>query len=169
MFILRSAVLFAAAATVHSVGPVSFEPKPRTVLTGRDPQLAVRASGAISLMKVESGNLLLQTSFDGTDSFEAPVRINDVDGEVVSHGENSPQMSVRTRSEFYALWQARRPGQGDASALRFARSTRDLKAGLWKRPARSGFGCTRRPSVGLLAVGPAGAGDARSTLDDDSP
>jgi hypothetical protein len=83
--------------------------------------LAVRASGALSLLKVDKSNLLLQTSFDGGDSFEHAVRVNDIDGEVSSHGESSPQLQVRTRSEFYVLWQTRRAG-GEGSALRFARS-----------------------------------------------
>lgn len=122
MSIIRTAILLAATSAVHTQGPVSFEPKPRAVATGRDPQLAVRASGAISLLKVHGGNLWLQTSFDGTDSFEPGVRVNDVAGEVASHAESSPQLSVRSRSEMYTLWQARRAGQADAAALRFARS-----------------------------------------------
>lgn len=98
-----------------------FEIKPRIVAKGRDPMLAVRASGAISLMKVDQGDLWVQTSFDGGDSFEPGVRVNDTPGEVSSHGESSPQMQVRTRSEFYCLWQTRR-GDGEGSVLRFARS-----------------------------------------------
>lgn len=101
--------------------PVMFEPRPRVVLEGRDPMISVRASGALSLMKVDKGDLWLHTSFDGGDSFEPPVRVNHIAGEVSSHGESSPQMQVRTRSEFYALWQTRK-GSGDGSALRFARS-----------------------------------------------
>jgi hypothetical protein len=81
--------------------------------------LSVRASGAVSLLKVDKSNLWLHTSFDGGDSFEPPVRVNDIEGEVSSHGESSPQMQVRTRSEFYTLWQTRR---GGGSLLRFARS-----------------------------------------------
>lgn len=77
--------------------------------------LAVRASGALSLLKVDKGDLWLQTSFDSGDSFEAGVRVNDVEGEVRSHAESSPQLQVRTMSEFYALWQ-------NESSLRFARS-----------------------------------------------
>ncbi len=98
-----------------------FEAKPRVITAGRDPMISVRASGAVSLMKVDKGNLYLQTSFDGGDSFEEPVRVNDIAGEVSSHHESSPQMQVRTRSEFYTLWQTRR-GEGEGSALRFARS-----------------------------------------------
>lgn len=98
-----------------------FESAPRIVAQGRDPMLAVRASGAVSLMKVDKGDLWVQTSFDGGDSFEPGVRVNDRPGEVSSHGESSPQMQVRTRSEFYCLWQTRR-GDGEGSVLRFARS-----------------------------------------------
>ncbi|MBL8291017.1 MAG: hypothetical protein JNN08_04230, partial [Bryobacterales bacterium] len=99
--------------------PVQFEPHPRIVAEGRDPVISVRASGALSLMKVLKGDLWVQTSFDGGDSFEPAVRVNDVAGEVSSHGESSPQMQIRTRSEFYTLWQTRR---GEGSVLRFARS-----------------------------------------------
>ena len=85
--------------------------------------LAVRASGALSLLKVENKDLWLQTSFDAGDSFEERIRVNDVPGEVSSHHESSPQMVVRTRSEFYVVWQTRRADTGDGgSALRFAKS-----------------------------------------------
>ena len=116
------AVLCLAAAALTAQTYVSFEPKPRTVVEGRDPELAVRASGAISLLKVDKGNLWMQPSFDGMDSFEPGVRVNDIEGEVVSHGENSPILNMRSRSEIYVLWQARRPGHADGSALRFSRS-----------------------------------------------
>jgi hypothetical protein len=101
--------------------PGMFETHPRIVAEGRDPVLAVRASGALSLLKVDKGDLWVQTSFDGGDGFEHGVRVNDIAGEVSSHAESSPQMQVRTRSEFYCLWQTRR-GQSDGSVLRFARS-----------------------------------------------
>jgi hypothetical protein len=110
------ALAIAWSATQPSV---QFEPRPRIVTEGRDPVISVRASGALSLMKVLKGDLWVQTSFDGGDSFEPAVRVNDVPGEVSSHGESSPQMQIRTRSEFYTLWQTRR---GEGSVLRFARS-----------------------------------------------
>lgn len=109
------AIGLAAAQTVQ------FEPHPRLVADGRDPIVSVRASGAISLLKVDKGDLWVQTSFDGGDSFEQGVRVNDVAGEVSSHAESSPQMQIRTRSEFYCLWQTRRGG-GEGATLRFARS-----------------------------------------------
>lgn len=115
--------VFIAAIGISAVSsPVTFETRPHMVSQGRDPMLSVRASGAISLAKVLKGDLWVQTSLDGGDQFEAGVRVNDVAGEVSSHPESSPQMQVRTRSEFYCLWQTRRGGD-EGSALRFARST----------------------------------------------
>jgi hypothetical protein len=120
---LKFIVLGAVVALFAAQPPVIFESKARIVTSGRDPMIAVRASGALSLMKVEKGDVWLQTTFDGGDSFEPPVRINDVAGEVSSHAESSPQLYVRTMHEFYCLWQARRPGQQhEGSALRFSRS-----------------------------------------------
>lgn len=118
---LVSLLVAGALVIWAAVGPRIFENKPRTVATGRDPMLYVRASGAVSLLKVEGANLWLQTSLDGADSFEEPVRVNDLDGEVSSHPEASPQLQVKSRSEFYTLWQTRK-GTGDGSRLRFARS-----------------------------------------------
>ncbi|MDZ4803066.1 MAG: sialidase family protein [Bryobacteraceae bacterium] len=117
---MRVLLLAAAWAAVAPQGVV-FEPKPRLVSPGREPVIAVRASGALSLLEVEGKDLFLKTSFDAGDSFETKVRVNDVPGEVAAHHESSPRMSVRSRSEFYILWQTRR--DGEASALRFARST----------------------------------------------
>jgi hypothetical protein len=116
---MRSVCLLLALAAIPQQ-PVSFEAQPRAISTGRDPVVAVRASGALSLLKVHDKDLWLETSFDGGDSFAEPVRVNDVPGEVSSHSESSPRMALRTRSEFYVLWQSRRPGGG--SVLRFARS-----------------------------------------------
>jgi hypothetical protein len=123
---MRGSILsFIVGATAVGLWAASsagiFESRPRIVAEGRDPMLAVRASGAISLMRVDQGDLWVQTSFDGGDSFEPAVRVNDTPGEVSSHGESSPQMQVRTRSEFYCLWQTRR-GDGEGSVLKLARS-----------------------------------------------
>ncbi len=121
-------VLLCPAAAAMAFGlwaassPGIFESRPRVVAEGRDPMLSVRASGALSLMKFDKGDLWVQTSFNGGDTFEPGVRVNDVPGEVSSHGESSPQMQVRTRGEFYCLWQSRR-GEREGSILRFARST----------------------------------------------
>jgi hypothetical protein len=99
--------------------PVVFEPQPRRVVAGRDPQIAVRASGELFLTKTQGGNLWLHTSHDGGDSFDQGVRVNDVEGEVASHAEASPLMTVRTMREFYVAWQA---DAGGVNKLRLARS-----------------------------------------------
>jgi hypothetical protein len=105
--------LFAADASIV------FEPEPRRVVSGRDPQIAVRASGELFLLKVEDRQLWLHTSFDGGDSFEAPVRINPEGMPVSSHGESQPQLRVRSMREFYVLWQSEVEG---VSKLFLARS-----------------------------------------------
>ena len=120
--IAGASVIATAIGLCAVSGPATFESRPRIVADGRDPVLSVRASGAISLLKVNKGDLWVQTSFDGGDTFEPGVRVNDIPGEVSSHAESSPQMQIRTRSEFYCLWQTRR-GDDEGSALRFARST----------------------------------------------
>lgn len=114
--------LFAVAAALAVATPagVVFESKPRLVSTGREPVIAVRASGALSLLEVEGKDLYLKTSLDAGDSFESKVRVNDVPAEVSAHHESSPRMAIRSRSEFYVVWQTRRGDDG--SALRFARS-----------------------------------------------
>ena len=82
---LRSVLLgslFAAFGAVHVLAAdasIVFEPEPRKVVSGRDPQIAVRASRELFLLKVEGKNLWLHASFDGGDSFEEPVRVNGVD------------------------------------------------------------------------------------------
>jgi hypothetical protein len=108
-----------ALAPAADSAPVVFEPQPRPVVSGRDPQIGVRASGQLFLTKVEDGNLWLHTSHDGGDSFDEGVRINDVEREVSSQGEASPLLNVRSMHEFYALWQTRVEG---TTKLRFARS-----------------------------------------------
>jgi len=119
--LMKTVLVYGTATLMAAEMPVVFETKTRVVAKGRDPMVAVRASGALSLMKVHKGDLWVHTSFDGGDSFEPPVRVNDIAGEVSTHGESSPQMQVRSRGEFYCLWQTRR-GDGDVSALRLARS-----------------------------------------------
>src|SRR5712691_4495354 len=99
--LLKFIVLGAVVALFAAQAPVIFESKARIITSGRDPVIAVRASGALSLMKVANGDAWLQTSFDGGDSFEPSVRINDVAGEVSSHAESSPQLHVRSMHEFY--------------------------------------------------------------------
>lgn len=110
-----------ASLVAASSSPALFEARPRVVAEGAYPQVAVRASGTISLLSVSRGDLWYRSSNDGGDSFETAVRVNETPGEVAAHAENSPQLVLRSRSELYCLWQARR--EGASPVLRFARST----------------------------------------------
>lgn len=114
---LAGVALFAAPP-----GPVQFESKPRAVSLGSYPQFGMRVSGAISLLKVEDGDVWYLTSSDGGDSFPERVRVNQVRHEVQAHSENNPILVERRMSELYVLWQARKAGAEEASVLRLARS-----------------------------------------------
>jgi hypothetical protein len=98
----------------------TFEPTGRVLGKGSYPQLGVRASGDLFLLRIKDRNLWLQTSSDGGDSFDEGLRVND-GGEVASHAENTPLMVVRSMREFYVLWTAE--DGHDHSSLRLAAST----------------------------------------------
>jgi hypothetical protein len=98
----------------------TFEPTGRVLVKGSYPQLGVRASGDLFLLRLKDRNLWLQTSSDGGDSFDEGVRVNDSE-EVASHAENTPLMIVRSMREFYVLWTAE--DGHDHSSLRLATST----------------------------------------------
>jgi hypothetical protein len=82
----------------------------------------VRATGDISLLTVEGGDLWYLSSPDGGDSFPARVRVNEAPHEVVAHGENIPSLVLRSMRELYVVWQGRNANH-EGSALRLAHST----------------------------------------------
>jgi hypothetical protein len=121
----RSILLAALSGAVLSstlLGPVQFEAKPRAVATGTFPQIAVRVTGDVSLLKVEGGDLWYLNSPDGGDSFPGRVRVNDAPHEVVAHGENIPILILRSMRELYVLWQGKGSNQ-QGSVLRLSHST----------------------------------------------
>ena len=149
---LVTAVSLSTAAGSEGTRQFTFEPVGRVVAKGSYPQLGVRASGDLFLLRVKDRNLWLQTSSDGGDSFDEGVRVND-GGEVASHAENTPLMVVRSMREFYALWTAE-DGQGHNS-LRLATSTnwgRSFSKSIPVDPSG-----TASQSFYTLAVGPDGA------------
>jgi len=90
---------------------IVFEREARPLVSGqhRDPQLAVRASGAIVLAVVASeergvADLDLHLSHSGGDVFEKSFRINREPGSVMSHPEGSPVLLMGPRSRFHAFW-----------------------------------------------------------------
>jgi hypothetical protein len=131
----------------------SFEPAGRVLVKGSYPQLGVRASGDLFLLRLKERNLWLQTSSDGGDSFDEGLRVND-GGEVASHAENTPLMVVRSMREFYVLWTAEEEGH-HRSSLRLATSTN------WGRSFGKSIPVdptgTASQSFYTLSVGPDGA------------
>jgi hypothetical protein len=144
--------LAACAGGEGRVRQYAFELQGRVVAKGSDPQLGVRASGELFLLLLKDGNIWLQTSADGGDSFEGGVRVND-GGEIASHSENTPQMVVRTMREFYVFWSM---GDGhEHTDLRLAGST-DWGRSFGKPVAVDPTG-TASQSFYTLAVAPDGA------------
>ena len=66
------------------VGPVRFETKPRALMPGTFPQIAVRVTGDVSLLTVDGGDLWYLSSPDGGDSFSERVRVNEAPHEVAA-------------------------------------------------------------------------------------
>jgi hypothetical protein len=120
IIVILAAVLSLSTATGREgTRQFTFEPTGRVLVKGSYPQLGVRASGDLFLLRLKDRNLWLQTSSDGGDSFDEGLRVND-GGEVASHAENTPLMVVRSMREFYVLWTAE--DGHDHSSLRLATS-----------------------------------------------
>lgn len=150
--LVLSSINSRTAASKTDGAQLVFETPGRLVAKGSDPQLGVRASGELFLLSLKDGNIWLQTSGDGGDSFEPGVKVNDVSG-VASHSENTPQMIVRTMREFYVLWTA--DDGGERTALRLSSSVnwgRSFGKSVPVDPAG-----TASQSFYTLAVGPDGA------------
>jgi hypothetical protein len=130
----------------------AFEPTGRVLVKGSYPQLGVRASGDLFLLRAKDRNLWLQTSSDGGDSFDEGIRVND-GGEVASHAENTPLMVVRSMREFYALWTAE--DGNDHTSLRLATSTNWGRSFSKSIPVDPTGAASQ--SFYTLAVGPDGA------------
>jgi hypothetical protein len=121
MGVLFSGSAVAALLLTKSPPPVAFETPARVVSTGTDPIVDVQPAGVVDLLKIENGNLLFARSTNGADSFEPGVRVNDIEGEVVSHPEATPRLSVRGKTP-YVVWQRKSPGQeSEVTEIRFAR------------------------------------------------
>jgi hypothetical protein len=150
--ILVATVSLSTAAGREGTRQFTFEPTGRVVAKGSYPQLGVRASGDLFLLRLKDRNLWLQISSDGGDSFDEGVRVNDGE-EVASHAENTPLMVVRSMREFYVLWTAE--DGHDHSSLRLATSTnwgRSFGKSIPVDPSG-----TASQSFYTLAVGPDGA------------
>ncbi len=153
---LIAALSFAAATGLEEFQQFTFEPTGRVLVKGGYPQLGIRASGDLFLLRLKDRKLWLQTSSDGGDSFDEGLQVND-GGEVASHAENTPLMIVRSMREFYVIWTAE-DGQGHGhghTSLRLTTSTnwgRSFSKSIPVDPSG-----TASQSFYTLAVGPDGA------------
>src|SRR5689334_7965222 len=100
MSLLLSGSAVAAFLLTKSPSPVAFETPARIVTTGTDPIVDVQPAGVVDLLKIENGNLLFARSTSGADTFDPPVRVNDVEGEVVVHPEATPRLSVKGKTPY---------------------------------------------------------------------
>jgi hypothetical protein len=133
---LAALALLAWAACGSPERPsVIFESNPHPLSTeaSRDPQLIVRASGAIALLAVEKAeaggdNLRLYLSPSGGDVFKKGPRVNTRVGSVRSHGEGTPLLLEGTRGKFYAVWLGSRDSGKRGSVIRVARSDDFLRS-----------------------------------------
>lgn len=123
---VAAAALLAAAGTNRANTPI-FEPEPREVLAGRSPRFLVRQAQGLFMGFVRPAangkgqDLYFQASTDAGDTFEPPMRINNVPGEVSDHGENSPVLVPAPDSRnFYAVWNARDPKDPASTVIRFS-------------------------------------------------
>lgn len=116
--LLLAALSCAAPGPVR--GPATWEPEARAVGQGRDGQILVWPSESPSLLYAAPGekpgamDLIFRGSHDEAATFERPLRINPLPGEVSAHGENAPQIRIGPGTELMAAWE----GRGD---IRFAR------------------------------------------------
>jgi hypothetical protein len=152
IIILVTSISLATATSQEGTRQFVFEPAGRVLVKGSYPQLGVRASGDLFLLRLKDRNLWLQTSTDGGDSFDEGLRVNDGE-EVASHPENTPLLAVRSMREFYVVWTAR--DAQDRSSLRLATSTnwgRSFSKSIPVDPTG-----TASQSFYTLGVGPDGA------------
>jgi hypothetical protein len=124
-------VLGGAVTNVTSrPSPIGFEQEAREIAAGRSPRFLVRQAQGLYMAFVrpsEDGrgqDLYFQVSTDAGDSFDEPMRVNDVSGEVADHGENSPVLvSSPDNRYFYAAWCGRDPKNPGGTVIRFSRTS----------------------------------------------
>jgi hypothetical protein len=117
---LRLALLFLPAFAM--AGDIQWEPSPQQLAEGRSPKFLTRRAHGLLAIHTSGGNLYFRSSNDLGETFTPPQRINDVDGEVSDHGENSPQLMFSPdEMMLYAVWNARDPKNPAGTTIRFSR------------------------------------------------
>jgi hypothetical protein len=115
-------------ALAQTQSDIRFEPEPRIVAEGRSPKLVARRQHGLYLLysarSAKGGaDLWMRSSQDLGDTFSEPMRVNDVEGEVSDHGENSAQLLVSPdQNTLYVVWNGKDPSVAGGSHIRFARS-----------------------------------------------
>jgi hypothetical protein len=125
---LAAAVLSGSAAKDEERTEIRFEPEPRVLVEGRSPKLVARRQHGLYLLysarSPKGGmDLFVRSSQDVGDTFSEPLRVNDVEGEVSDHGENSAQLLLSPdENTLYVIWNGKDPAVGGGTHVRFARS-----------------------------------------------
>jgi len=111
---LLAGFAFAGPKAEQPANLYSFEAEPSAALArygqpSRDPNISLRASGAVYIAAVVGGHsgarFALSSSSDGGGSFAPPMTISPKGARVSCHGENSPPFLWGRGIETYALWE----------------------------------------------------------------
>lgn len=117
----RFAILLLPALLV--AGDPSWEPAPQRLAEGRSPKFLTRRAHGILAIYSSGGNLYYRSSNDVGETFTPPQRVNDVEGEVSDHGENSAQLLFSPdEMTLYAVWNSRDPKNPAGTHIRFSRA-----------------------------------------------
>ncbi len=119
---MRTTSAFLLVASLAVAGDIHWEKSPNVLANGKSPKFAARRAQGVLTIYSAGGNLFYQSSNDVGETFSPPLRINDVDGEVSDHGENSAQLMFSPdEMTLYAVWNARDPKNPAGSVVRFSR------------------------------------------------
>ena len=130
LFIFSALALLCLSSCGAKRPNLELEPEPRAIsrrlnmLAARHPHLALDPAGDTVYMLAVAGadpmsQLVLLTSVDGGDTFEAPVPVNEPGTTVGSHGENSPVLLFGPGEKLYTMWEQQ---EGEATNVMFANS-----------------------------------------------
>jgi hypothetical protein len=123
-------VLFGLSSCSSKRANLQLEPEQRAISrrlnipAARHPHIVLDPAGDTVYVLAVAGSdpvsqLVLLTSVDGGDTFEAPVPVNEPGTNVGSHGENSPVLLFGPGEKIYTMWEQQ---EGDSTNVMFANS-----------------------------------------------
>jgi hypothetical protein len=116
-------ILVFLISALSIAGDIAWEPTPQRLAEGRSPKFLTRRAQGLLAIYSAGGNLYYRSSNDVGETFTPPQRVNDVEGEVSDHGENSAQLMFSPdEMTLYAVWNARDPKNPAGSTVRFSRA-----------------------------------------------